>query len=246
MNQRYLVSKILYGSLAGIIGGTMGWLIADYLLWKSGEIKAFNLSDDEPVIFEDAKQPARSELAEAGAYSALAREGEEIPGQIDYARRYKATPAEKGKLDELVRAYTPPRGPHLITVEEWNEDDEYDKLSIVFYSGDGVYADDMGTVLDDDSVILSPDFKPSEHFGEQSGDNKLVYVRNTDIKTDFEVTWAEAAYVVIIGGMSEEEFDAEKGVKKEPVKRSTKPKAASRRRKASNNDEKTIPSSDEE
>ena len=83
--------------------------------------------------------------------------------------------------------------PHIITPEEFGENEEYDTISLTLYS-DGILADDADKPIDDvDEVIGKGSL---EHFGEYEDDS--IFVRNDKLKCDYEVLIDERRYAQIL------------------------------------------------
>lgn len=73
----------------------------------------------------------------------------------------------------------------IIRPEEFGESDDYESISLTYYS-DGVltYEDDTTIVEDADEII---GIDPSEHFGEYEDDS--VFIRNDELKCDYEILY---------------------------------------------------------
>lgn len=72
--------------------------------------------------------------------------------------------------------------PYVISPEEFAEDDEYDKISLLFYA-DQILADDDNNIVENVNNIVG--FESLNHFGEYEDD--AVYVRNDRFKCDYEI-----------------------------------------------------------
>jgi hypothetical protein len=70
----------------------------------------------------------------------------------------------------------------IIEPEEFGEIDDYETISLTYYS-DGVLTDDNNEPLDDIDEIIGEE--SLEHFGEYEDDS--VFVRNTKRKCDYEI-----------------------------------------------------------
>lgn len=86
------------------------------------------------------------------------------------------------KKDETKEEVTKSEGPYVITPDEFREFEDYEKISLTYYS-DGVVADDMDDELDDVDSIIGTD--SLSHFGEYEDDS--VFVRNDAMKADYEI-----------------------------------------------------------
>lgn len=104
-------------------------------------------------------------------------------------------------------------GPYTITAEEFFQtNDNYEKISLNYYSGDNVLTDASdGPIPDIEPLVGSHNLTK---FGEKSGDANVVYVRNEASKCDLEITLNENTYAEIV-----------LGVPIEPKMKQEKPKA---------------------
>lgn len=83
--------------------------------------------------------------------------------------------------------------PRIVTPEEFGEDDEYDVISITYYS-DGVLADDGDMVIHNVDEIVGND--AVNHFGEYADD--AVYVANDRLKAYYEILRVDETYADFI------------------------------------------------
>lgn len=83
----------------------------------------------------------------------------------------------KGALEE--EKYTFPR---VISPDEYGEYPGYKMVSLTYFEGDGILADDYGKQLDIEETVS---MEAIESMGEYEDD--AIHVRNNEMKTDFEV-----------------------------------------------------------
>ena len=83
-----------------------------------------------------------------------------------------------------VKKEVPETGPYVISPDEFGELDDYETISLTYYS-DKVLADDMDQVIDDYMVCVGNDFM--NHFGEYEDDS--VFIRNDVRKCDYEILY---------------------------------------------------------
>lgn len=94
----------------------------------------------------------------------------------------------------------------------WDEDegDEFDKLTVTYYPNDRVVLDE------DDEVMLQVDrvlgWKNLNRFGDDSGDADVVFIRNRNMRTDYEVVreTEQKLPLHVKYGMDREEFEQSK------------------------------------
>lgn len=94
------------------------------------------------------------------------------------------------------KPYVIPIGDFMSDVEEDYED--YDKITITYYSEDGVLTDDADKVIPD--IDKSIGLLNLKKFGKDSDNADIVYVRNERIKTDFEIARVDGSYTKIVLG----------------------------------------------
>jgi hypothetical protein len=83
--------------------------------------------------------------------------------------------------------------PHVITIDQWSDSnyDHFDKISIMYYEGDETLVDERDEIIPDINKCIGDAFL---HFGEGSDDPEQVYVRNGNLRSDFEVTRSADSY----------------------------------------------------
>ena len=79
--------------------------------------------------------------------------------------------------------------PYVISPDEFDEMDDYETISLTYYS-DNVLADDMDELVEDADDVVGADF--ASHFGEYEDDS--VFVRNDRLKADYEILRDERNY----------------------------------------------------
>ena len=72
--------------------------------------------------------------------------------------------------------------PYVIAPEDYGENDEYETISLTYYS-DGVLTDEDDEVITNPGELVGEDF--ASHFGDYEDDS--VFIRNDDRKIDFEI-----------------------------------------------------------
>lgn len=73
-------------------------------------------------------------------------------------------------------------GPYVIPPEDFGEFEDYEKISLTYYS-DGVLTDENDEIMDDVEDSVGED--SLNHFGEYEDDS--VFVRNDRKKCDYEI-----------------------------------------------------------
>lgn len=92
--------------------------------------------------------------------------------------------------------------PYVIKPEEFGEEFDYDAETLRYYA-DGVLADDWGNVIDNVDELVG--VESLTHFGEYEEDS--VFVRNDDLKSDYEILLDLRNYSDICSLNSNGEYD---------------------------------------
>jgi hypothetical protein len=93
--------------------------------------------------------------------------------------------------------------PYVISYEEYMENENgYTQLSMTYYAGDGVLADERDDQIEDlDDMVGENNLG---RFGAWSNDAAMVYVRNHIRQLEFEIARTEGKYSVEVAGLSED------------------------------------------
>ena len=112
---------------------------------------------------------------------------------MDYTRFKK----EKGDLEELANRYkSEDPSPYTIVSSEMHNDGEMETL--YFYNDDSVWADENDGIIEDAVSLVGPN--AHLHFGEQSGDPDIVFIRNANDNTNYECIRLHKSYAVEVLG----------------------------------------------
>lgn len=79
--------------------------------------------------------------------------------------------------------------PYIIPPDDFGELDDYEKITLIYYT-DGVLADDNDDLVEDIGEVVVEDF--ASHFGEYEDDS--VFVRNDKLKCDYEILLDQGKY----------------------------------------------------
>lgn len=104
--------------------------------------------------------------------------------------RYSNTPVVEEKKEEPA----PSEGPYVISPNEFGSRDDYDTVSLTYYA-DEVLADDMDEPITDVNDVVG--LESLDTFGDYEDD--CVFVRNDELKTDFEILADSRRYVDVTG-----------------------------------------------
>lgn len=92
--------------------------------------------------------------------------------------------------------------PYVISHDEFFQNElDYEQVSLTYYEGDGVLLDDKDMPIPDTDDIVGDD--NLVRFGHGSKDNNIVYVRNDHRSMDFEIARSTGEYAVDVLGFDE-------------------------------------------
>lgn len=177
-NQEKVVLIISSGLVGALIGYIIGELIIDRLEFEDFEY--IESSEEEEPIKETKNDEKK----------------------IDY-NKY-GSKVKKDELSKLVAPYktnTSNELPFIISTSEWETQPEYQKETVYWYEEDSSFADVKEEIIDDPASLFVPNVHL--HFGENSGDPDIVYVRNDKMGVDYELIRIHGSYATIVMGEPE-------------------------------------------
>ena len=129
-----------------------------------------------------------------------ANQAKEKPTITEYAEKirqlnysgFSANKAESSVL-EIEPTLKPTNKPYVITPDEFGEIDDYETITLIYYS-DEVLTDDDDELVEDVENVVGVD--SLSHFGEYEADS--VYVRNDILKADYELLLDQRNYSDVI------------------------------------------------
>ena len=153
--------------LVGLISGAIIGSIVTYNLMKvEYEEIPIDLSDkEEPKKEEPAKDP---EQEEAELEKRAQQRYEELVKKYGYDQ-------DENESDN---------DPYEISPDEFDDEYEYEKISLTYYS-DGILADDVGDPMDDDDIMASVGLNFESYFSDTKCN--AVYIRNDQRNCDYEI-----------------------------------------------------------
>lgn len=136
-------------------------------------------------IFEP--EPDKSTLVVGLQYN---RDNEE--DRTDYAAVAEKYVEEETSIPEIILTRVDydeddhDQGPYVISSEQfYQEHPEYEKNTISYFVEDDTLLDDQEVIIPDPEFVVGS--RAFEYFGHRSGDKNIVYIRNPEISSDFEV-----------------------------------------------------------
>ena len=170
------LSKVLIFTAGAAIGSVVTWKLLDEKYAKRAEKEIKEVE----AYYRDKYMPEGEEVCED--------EAENNPKPTDFST------VEKEEYANLVSNYIGEKGgsesmeigtpPYIIPPEEFDMEDDYDTMSLTYYT-DGVLADDDGNVIEDLENTVGEEFV--DHFGDHAEDPDTVFVRNERLRTDYEI-----------------------------------------------------------
>lgn len=142
---------------------------------KAGEALTEDLKDGIENSDELTVQEIRDKVQELGYIN-------------EQAMKEKEKEKEKEEADDM-------GGPEVIAPEEtWEQD--YPMITLTYYEGDGVLADERDRIIGNVDEMVGEDF--ASHFGEYEDDT--VYIRNPNFKSYYEILRDYGSYSEVVGG----------------------------------------------
>lgn len=157
-----------------IFGLTLGSVATWFCLRKRYDHIAQEEIDSVKAAFAERK-------SEIDAYNAIIKNysNKETTNHAKHAESsYTNYASASAKKEEIKMS----EKPYIISPEEFGNLDDYDQISLTYYS-DGVLVDDEYDIVEDIDGIVGADF--SDHFGDYEDDS--VFVRNDRLKCDYEI-----------------------------------------------------------
>lgn len=140
---------------------------------KSGEALTEDLKDDIENPDELTVQEIRDKVQELGYIN-------------EQAMKEKEKEKEKEEADDM-------GGPEVIAPEEtWEQD--YPMITLTYYEGDGVLADERDRIIGNVDELVGEDF--ASHFGEYEDD--AIYIRNSSVKAYYEILRDYGSYCEVV------------------------------------------------
>ena len=183
----------------------LGAAAGSIVTWKLLKTKYEKIAQDEIKSMKDYISRKEQKLSNTDKISEEVHGDKttEEPSEIDEAEAIVTELGYKNYADiSRKREGVPANKPYVITPEEFNDKLDYAVVSLTYYA-DGTLADDWDNPVEDVENLVGKE--SLSHFGEYEDDS--VYVRNDEIKTDFEILLDTRKYsdVVTAGPSPSEE-----------------------------------------
>ena len=176
-----------------ILAFFMGATVGSIATWKFLKTKyELYYEEEDEELFEDDTEEDTDE-----AEPAPINEIDEKPDLSVYTAKLK----EQGYLQDVEEGGTDDmEKPYVISPDEYGEMDDYDLYSYTYYA-DKVLADENNEPIEDVDQRIG--LESLNHFGEYGDDS--VYVRNDELKADYEILLDDEKYEVLFPRPMEDE-----------------------------------------
>lgn len=176
-----------------ILAFFMGATVGSIATWKFLKTKyELYYEEEDEELFEDDAEEDTDE-----AEPAPINEIDEKPDLSVYTAKLK----EQGYLQDVEEGGTDDmKKPYVISPDEYGEMDDYDLYSYTYYA-DKVLADENNEPIEDVDQRIG--LESLNHFGEYGDDS--VYVRNDELKADYEILLDDEKYEVLFPRPMEDE-----------------------------------------
>lgn len=140
--------------------------------------------------------------------------------EVDSVRRVTYRPMNEPDPEDVTTWDRDQRFPYVITEAEYRLDrPEYEKDNLTYYAGDETLAEEDGSYIPDKNGTAGTE-NLRTYFGYGSGDERLIYIRNDRVMTDFEITLNDGKYTKEVLDVEDDE---------EPERRPVRPMKKTRR-----------------
>jgi len=196
------------------VGGMTGYIVAKKVLESQDEFEEVKQlpEEEEPDWVkleeetEEEEKPAPvKQPRKKGRKAAQKKEPvdytqyhtkETKPSLKDVAKKAQETPVEEEDENER-----DPGEPRIINLEEYTTDDRYAKRVWTYYEGDDTLCDENEDIISDPDRLIGPEGLLK--FGVLSNDPDLVYIRNENEGTDFQILRSQRKYAVHVMGLKD-------------------------------------------
>lgn len=189
-----MAEKALYFVFGGAVGAVATWIFTKKYYEKIATEEIESVKEYYKEKKEKTEEEKVDKVSEDAvlAYDPKEEDSVSIPERpsVETMRRYESLaetyksriPEEEQKSNFDKKEAIAVSKPYVIMPEEVGDLDHM--TSTLYYFQDGVLTDDEMNPLEDPEDLIG-DIKVEDHFGEFEDD--VVYVRNEDMETDFEI-----------------------------------------------------------
>ena len=177
------MNKGIVGVLSFAVGGAFGFVTANKLL-----------KDKYEQLVQDEIDSVKEAFKKDHPWPGKDKTGGQVPKPTEEERReYSQLTHSLGYSENKTPA--PVLAPHVISHEEYGDQEGYDDISLTYYS-DGTVADDSDRAMADAEIEETIGKDSLTHFGEYEDDS--VFVRNDRLKADYEILMDQRTYADVL------------------------------------------------
>jgi len=215
---------LIIGSCAASIGSgfAAGYLFAQKRLMDQMDARVEIETRSAKLFYENLYRKNEfatpsDVLAKTAAESALSiYQGNDPPFEVEHAAekphknrdnrgRFVHNIFDDGKAEIILDTdppVLPPDMAYIISEDAFLSNEvEHEQVSITYYVGDDILADEKDEVVPDADALVGED--ALLQFGHMSNDDNIVYVRNPRLNLDFEVQKSMGKYAVEVLGLDD-------------------------------------------
>ena len=191
MNNRNVGLNAILFTSGSVIGAIVSWIATKNAYKKKNQedlesVREFYKQKEKDIIAQLQKEYGFEIKKEKKETDSPKEDTTRVEGsKIDYTKFYKDLSSDPPDdiLAETPKPILPPEAiPYVIDPEEYGEDDDYETLTLTYYSDDVLVDEDDEPVENREEVIGNESLK---RFGEFEAD--AVFVRNERLKCDYEI-----------------------------------------------------------
>jgi len=177
----------------------LGVAVGSVVTWRYVEKKYEQIAQDEIDSVKEVFSKRETEFTEDTEVQIKADNAKKKPSVIEYAawlrkRGYtNYSDMVDEKPEEVKEEPMSVDKPYVIAPEEFGELDDYETISLIYYT-DQILADDNDVIVDDIEDVVG--FDSLNSFGEYEDDS--VFVRNDRLKCDYEILLDQRKYSDVI------------------------------------------------
>ncbi len=177
----------------------LGVAVGSVVTWRYVEKKYEQIAQDEIDSVKEVFSKRTAEIAKDAEDRIKADNAKEKPSIIEYAAGLRKlgytnySDMVDEKPEEVKEEPMSVDKPYVITPDEFGELDDYDTISLTYYT-DQILADDNDDIVDDIEDVVG--FESLNAFGEYEDDS--VFVRNDRLKCDYEILLDQRKYSDVI------------------------------------------------
>lgn len=174
------MNKTLVGVLSFTAGAGAGFVVANKALKQKYEQLVQEEIDSVKAAFRKEHPLPKKEKTKSKPTKQERKNYSKYTNKLGYSEEKKPSPLQ---------------APHVISPDEFGDQDGYEEISLTYYT-DGVVTDDNDRAMDDDEIEETIGKDSLTHFGEYEDDS--VFVRNDRLKVDYEILMDPRTYADLL------------------------------------------------